>query len=247
MLIVNKCNKSICTRNKQCENNDLYMKHPYNDAEFQKDIKNPEILIIGTIPPWRFTLKQNHETKNAKLENGDIDFYYGSKDNHFWNLVELILQTDRKDINDSNRAIYLKIIIDFCNKNHWIFIDIIEECCTKKTQNGYSANDSDLTNRKLYSQIYKKILHYQNLKKIFFTSKKASECFFKTLSQEEILKFNAKETKILISPSPSGLRILGKNEEFKKWKNQNLNIYKGKYATEYRILKYKEAFAKFIS
>lgn len=38
-------------------------------------------LIIGTIPPYRFCIEPQ------ALRDGDVDFYYGSRDNAFWRLI----------------------------------------------------------------------------------------------------------------------------------------------------------------
>ena len=38
-------------------------------------------LIVGTIPPYRFCVKPQ------VLLDGDVDFYYGSRDNCFWELI----------------------------------------------------------------------------------------------------------------------------------------------------------------
>lgn len=44
-------------------------------------------LIIGTIPPVRFCV-----TPQA-LRDGDVNFYYGSRDNAFWPLIEQVTGT----------------------------------------------------------------------------------------------------------------------------------------------------------
>ena len=38
-------------------------------------------LIIGTIPPYRFCIEPQ------ALRDGDVNFYYGSRDNAFWRLI----------------------------------------------------------------------------------------------------------------------------------------------------------------
>ncbi len=41
-------------------------------------------LIVGTMPPYRFCIEPK------QLNITDVDFYYGSKDNEFWHLVEQV-------------------------------------------------------------------------------------------------------------------------------------------------------------
>ena len=45
---------------------------------------NAEKLIIGTIPPIRFCIKER------EIFDDDVNFYYGSRDNAFWPIIENI-------------------------------------------------------------------------------------------------------------------------------------------------------------
>ena len=53
-------------------------------------------LIIGTMPPYRFC------NTDEALYDDDVNFYYGSRDNYFWELVSdasgkrQLMQTHRK-------------------------------------------------------------------------------------------------------------------------------------------------------
>jgi G:T/U-mismatch repair DNA glycosylase len=191
------------------------MKHPYNQQSFEDYKKTkgtedePKILIIGTTPPWRFALKQDFKTKNGKLEGKDedkeIDFYYGSKDNSFWNLVGV-----QKDFNS---------IKDHCKKNGWLFMDIVEECCAGLRKKGPSAADESLLHKNYNLNIFN-ILSDQNhkIKKIFFTSKKSYDFFLTAAVQEKLiskkkdyldlipnkLKTSNFDIEIIILPAPSG-------------------------------------------
>ncbi len=195
-----------------CEDNYLYMKHPYNQQSFEDYKKTkgkedePKILIIGTTPPWRFSLKQDFKTKNGELEGNDIDFYYGSEDNNFWNLVGV-----QKDFNSIKKH---------CKTNGWLFMDIVEECftCLGKDETP-SAGDNDLSIKKYNDNIFN-ILSDQNckIKKIFFTSKNAYDFFLSTALQEKLiskkkdylepipnkLKTSNFDIEIIILPAPSG-------------------------------------------
>lgn len=250
MPIVNKCNKSICTRNKQCENNDLYMKHPYNDTEFQKDIKNPEILIIGTTPPWRFTLKQDGTRRTKELLDEYIDFYYGAKKNNFWKIISIISQKYLKDRGQ---------IIQLCKEKGWLFADIINECYTN---HNHSSEDKYLCIKSFNEEIFK-IISESSIKIIYFTGESNAYKWFKSALQKnsnfEILeKFSEypkmdikhlpkfkilkikntnKKTPVIILPSPSGSanRGMSKTTEyynnFKKSKNTKLNYLEWIYET----------------
>ena len=57
-------------------------KHPYQTFT----PKNMKMLILGSIPPARFT------RSDLPLKKNDINFYYGSSDNLLWEIVA--------DIND---------------------------------------------------------------------------------------------------------------------------------------------------
>ena len=53
----------------------FYYEHPYKPILF-KDTKR---IIVGTLPPPRFFLKD--------LKEEDVDFPYGSKDNLLWRIL----------------------------------------------------------------------------------------------------------------------------------------------------------------
>lgn len=50
-----------------------FEKHPFNNPD---DLAGARYLIVGSFPPYRFSIK--------KLNRGDVDWFYGSKDNDFW-------------------------------------------------------------------------------------------------------------------------------------------------------------------
>ena len=56
--------------------------HPYNDHTSIP--KATRLLIIGTAPPKRFSKPR---PAGWRPSNGDIDFYYGSKDNQLWQIL----------------------------------------------------------------------------------------------------------------------------------------------------------------
>lgn len=50
--------------------------------------KNATKLIVGTLPPPRFSLKE--------LKEGDVDFCYGSRDGQLWQIIDKIYDLDLK-------------------------------------------------------------------------------------------------------------------------------------------------------
>ncbi len=58
--------------------------HPYEPFLFKEATK----LIVGTLPPPRFTM--------GRLKEGDVDFCYGSKDGQLWHILDRIFELDLK-------------------------------------------------------------------------------------------------------------------------------------------------------
>ena len=55
-------------------------------------------LIIGTIPPYRFCIEPQ------ALRDGDVNFYYGSRANAFWRLIEQVTG-EAFDYENTERAV----------------------------------------------------------------------------------------------------------------------------------------------
>ncbi|MBE0496279.1 MAG: hypothetical protein IBX45_07695 [Campylobacterales bacterium] len=166
---------------------------PYN-------IKNAKKLIIGSIPPHRFS-----EPKN--LLCGDIDWYYGSKNNAFWDIL-------KQSCGDIEAKICTRKRQKGFLKNYKIGIfDMVHRCARK---NNHSASDSDL--RKIKSVDACKIIkNNKNLHlQLFFTSQFAANLFCKQTGCKIDLKIKKKQRValhnkiidiiILYSPSPSWSR-----------------------------------------
>ena len=60
----------------------MISKHPFEPFIPKEATK----LIIGTIPPQRFCIP------DGKLEKEDVKFYYGSKDNYFWEIMGIVFK-----------------------------------------------------------------------------------------------------------------------------------------------------------
>ena len=58
---------------------------------FEPFIKNDtKYLIVGTIPPHRFCINS--------LEDGDVKWFYGSKDNSFWKIISSVFDVELNDL-----------------------------------------------------------------------------------------------------------------------------------------------------
>lgn len=91
-------------------------KHPYEPYIPE----GADRLIVGTIPPYRFC----RGGKDSLLEK-DVDFYYGSKDNRFWDLLsdavgKDLVCTDPAAAADERRRLLADI--------HTGITDIIDTC-----------------------------------------------------------------------------------------------------------------------
>ena len=91
--------------------------HPYTPFISMDSTK----LIIGTIPPSRFC-------KMGKFYASDVEFYYGSRDNHFWDILSDVFNipltrgtstsiTERKRILESNKIAVCDILVKAKRKN----------------------------------------------------------------------------------------------------------------------------------
>jgi G:T/U-mismatch repair DNA glycosylase len=169
---------------------------------------NTKRLIIGTIPPQRFCIL------GTPLFEDDVNFFYGSKDNYFWDLIgeifnkKFLKQNTEQAINQRKEFL----------KNEGIGItDIVETC--ERINN--SASDKKLIITK-YKDLKKILLNY-NIDTLIYTSEYVKKCINgeyvtyhkidKSDKKKQSVKLFGKEYSvwILYSPSPQALRGLGKN------------------------------------
>ena len=150
----------------------MYSVHPKwgKNGEFYYIPKNATKLIIGTMPPARIC--------NKELKSDDIDFFYGSNDNYFWNIMKFLDDTKIKRLSDKDLNTYKDIKfnnIDDCKKflddNNIGIVDIVENCI----HNNNSAADNDLLSIKNINLV-KILKENKEIKEIFCTSE-----FVKTL------------------------------------------------------------------
>lgn len=191
--------------------------HPW--VKFPESSSKNRKLILGSFPPNKFTTLQQLKT------NCDFDFYYGSKDNEFWDLFSHALNLNFKfpdQIEDLKN--YLKL-------NYWVISDVVLECNRRNN----TALDKDLINIKWNTEIINQILEENPIVIIFFTSKWVKEKFDKHINNN--LNTNIK-TYILPSPSRNGLRSIGRltYREFNKTEEET--------ASEFRLRYYKNILNK---
>jgi G:T/U-mismatch repair DNA glycosylase len=186
--------------------------HPF-EPHIPKDATK---IIIGTIPPSRFCKIPQ------QLFEDDVNFYYGSKDNSFWFLVEKVFF---REIKDTENSATIKIRKGILNDLKIGITDIIETC----THENDSASDKDLKDIK-HKDLGRLLAENNNIQTLIYTSnfvKKQINNAFKVRHKtnksdktKQIVKINGKEynVQILYSPSRQALINLGENGKEKREK-----------------------------
>lgn len=182
--------------------------HPW--IRFPKN-NNATKLILGSFPPQRFT------KKHKSLKYNDVDFFYGSIDNTFW---DLFCKTQNIEINWRND---LESFKKYLLNNSWMISDIILETKRKNT----TSLDRDLDVQSWNIEVIKDILKKNKIETIYFTSKWVQKHFCKNIAHhfEKIPK-----TIVLISPSRNGLISLNWAKEiFPKNQDETNTKYRERY------------------
>ena len=204
--------------------------------------ENTTRLIVGTIPPPRFT--------SGELFIDDVDFCYGSKYGLLWPILDRIFSLDL-DYERTNHAIMQRK--NFLIKYHIGICDIIEDC----TRTKIDASDIGMAAihmRNLLDYIDKN----KNISTLLFmggNSKNGPEYLFRKLIKPlEIkleqtsfdrpktyeLRLNNRilKTVSLISPSSAANRSIGGDPIYKSQKKINRN-----YSTlDFRVEQYRKYF-----
>ncbi len=204
--------------------------------------ENTTRLIVGTIPPPRFT--------SGELFIDDVDFCYGSKYGLLWPILDKIFSLDL-DYERTNHAIMQRK--NFLIKYHIGICDIIEDC----TRTKIDASDIGMAAihmRNLLDYIDKN----KNISTLLFmggNSKNGPEYLFRKLIKPlEIklehtsfdrpktyeLRLNNRilKTVSLISPSSAANRSIGGDPIYKSQKKINRN-----YSTlDFRVEQYRKYF-----
>jgi len=183
--------------------NNQISKHPY--SPFIPD--GADKLIIGTIPPKRFCITPQ------ELHPDDVNFYYGSKDNAFWEIIGKVFEWTF-DKESSNSCVEQRK--GFLKEHKLGITDLIDECVHK---NGL-ASDNDLSDIK-YRDIAKLLKENCQITTLIYTSdfvkQKVNHIFDTHHAYNEqdkkrfVLKIGDRvyDVKVLYSPSPQALRNMG--------------------------------------
>lgn len=208
--------------------------HPY--APF--NLKNATKLIVGTLPPPRFT--------SGDLKKGDVNFSYGSIDGQLWPILDRIYNL-RLEYKTTQKAIDQRK--DFLISRSIGICDIVASCKRKKVD----ASDIGMTDIKL-RDIFEYLETAPHVTTLLFTggnSKNGPEYHFRKLAKERQVKVTiissvvprihsfkwgsrTFQTVSLTAPSGAANRAVGSLALYKKLKAQN-----PKFTTiDFRVLQY---------
>lgn len=202
--------------------------------------KNATKLIVGTLPPPRFSVGELYEK--------DVNFSYGSYYNSLWLFIDAIHNLNLKYDNSEEAITQRK---DFLTTHEIGICDIVESCERKKID----ASDLGMQNVVLrdlvsYLQQNKKV---ETLLFIGGNSKNGPEYFFRKLCNENSIKLKSISTEIprihefeldnrkiktvsLISSSGSANRAIGSIPLYKQLKAANPEFT----TFDFRVMQYKE-------
>jgi G:T/U-mismatch repair DNA glycosylase len=169
--------------------------HPWKLFPKNNPIKK---LIIGSFPPNKMVFKNG---EIVKYEDGikkvidrktvRFDFFYGSKQNRFW---DLFMKSLNININLEN----VEELKDWIKNNNWGLVDIVLKTSRKKD----SPTDGDLIPIEWNIKLIEKIILENDIQSIYFTSSWVKKHFNKKINENCHIKINKY---LLISPSPLGL------------------------------------------
>ena len=177
-------------------------------------------LIVGTIPPYRFcTIPQT-------LESGDINFYYGSHDNGFWELVSIAADMEGKlEYENTERAI--KQRMELLDKLNIGVTDIVQSCVHEDQK----SSDNALKDRE-YKALDRLLSQYPGINTLLYTSgdggvksfiyeqyKAEHKCVDKERREYKVC-INGKEYDVILlySPSPNALRGVTPDKRLEQYK-----------------------------
>lgn len=204
--------------------------------------KNATKLIVGTLPPPRFS------TNN--LKENDINFCYGSRDGQLWKIIDAIYQLNLL-YETSEKAIQQRK--NFLRQQKIGICDIVASCMRSKID----ASDIGMQDIKLRNVI-QYLISYPTVNTLLFTggnSKNGPEYFFRKHLKANGLEFNLVSNEVprihqfvienriiktisLTAPSGAANRAVGSMDLYKQLKKENPNFT----TLDFRILQYKKFF-----
>jgi len=224
--------------------------HPYEPYLFKEATK----LIVGTLPPPRFTI--------GELKEGDVDFCYGSRDGQLWRILDAIFQLNLK-FETTQFAIDQRK--NFLRNRKIGICDIVASAEREK------VDASDLGMQKIILRnLIGYLKEYKNVDTLIFTggnSKNGPEYFFRKQLKEhgtsleivsnEVPRIHQFQMPIILSarlndkvgqaveerviktvsltaPSGAANRAVGSLASYKKMKNENPDFN----TFDFRVLQY---------
>lgn len=193
--------------------------------------KDATKLIVGTLPPPRFTTEE--------LREGDVDFCYGSRDGQLWQILDRIFALDL-DFETTEKAVEQRK--EFLAKNRIGICDMVASAEREKID----ASDLGMMNVEL-RDLVDILQKHPSVRSLLFTggnSKNGPEYFFRRLLKTYDIKLKKVSDEVprihrfklpesdhsittvsLIAPSGAANRAVGSLSSYKemKLKNPHLN------------------------
>ncbi|MBT8239059.1 MAG: uracil-DNA glycosylase family protein [Croceitalea sp.] len=217
--------------------------HPYEPFLFD----GVEKLIVGTLPPPRFT--------TGDLKEGDVNFCYGSRDGQLWPILNRIFELNLTFATTEHAVIERK---QFLMSEKIGICDIVETAERAKID----ASDLGMQNVQLRDMFYF-LKAYPTVHTLLFTggnSKNGPEYFFRRYLKEKGLslqvvsdsvprvhKFSMSaqtgeqkviKTVSLVAPSGAANRAIGSLESYKALKSKNPAFN----TIDFRVMQYRAYF-----
>ncbi|MCC8360713.1 uracil-DNA glycosylase family protein [Salinimicrobium sediminilitoris] len=212
--------------------------HPYKPFIPENATK----LIVGTLPPPRFTTRE--------LKEGDVDFCYGSRDGMLWQIIDRIFDLDLKFENTPEAVKQRK---EFLAGKGIGICDTVESCRRDKVD----ASDLGMLHVEL-RDLLGILRENEKIDTLLFTggnSKNGPEFFFRKLLKEQDIKIKVISNDVprvhqflldgrlintvsLTAPSGSANRAIGSMELYKHLKKQDPEFN----TIDFRVLQYRQFF-----
>lgn len=187
--------------------------------------KNATRLLVGTLPPPRFSLGQ--------LKTGDVNFCYGSSDGLLWKIFDVLFDL-QLEYADTPKAVAQRKA--FLTQQRLGICDVVDCCYREKID----ASDSGMTQVQL-RDMFSYFQAYPSLRYLIFTggnSKNGPEYFFRSYVKAKGIAFTPTVTTVprqhqfefgekrittfsLTAPSGSANRAIGSMPYYKYQKQQN--------------------------
>lgn len=218
----------------------FFHKHPYPPYI----PKNSTKLIVGTLPPPRFS---THDFKE-----GDVNFCYGSRDGQLWKILDQLFDLKLK-FETTEEAIQQRK--DFLVKQQIGICDIVESCERQKID----ATDLGMQNI-ILRELIGYIKNYPKVDTLLFTggnSKNGPEYFFRKHLKQYAIVYEVVSDKVprihqfqlpdssriiktvsLTAPSGSANRAVGSIPLYKELKSKNPAFT----TIDFRVMQYREFF-----